>query len=103
MYVRGGGEGSARMQQVSREKLGRALTALDGQLRGNDFNVRRHHDRLLADDDALLFSPYSLAEYPSILAYLERIGKREAYRTAMAKSDPDMKLVLGADSPELLL
>ncbi|KAJ4150420.1 hypothetical protein LMH87_011172 [Akanthomyces muscarius] len=105
MYVRGAGE---QMQKVSREKLSRALKALDEQLRGNDFIVG---GELTAADIMTVFSlttmrhfsPYSLAEYPNILKYLERIGKREAYRTAMSKSDPGMKLALGADSPKPLL
>ncbi|KGQ04882.1 Glutathione S-transferase 3 [Beauveria bassiana D1-5] len=90
------------------EKLGRALKALDEQLSRNDYIAG---PELTAADIMTVFSlttmrhfsPYSLAEYPNILKYLERIGKREAYRTAMAKSDPDMKLALGAESPKSLL
>ena len=107
MYVRGAGD-NARMQKVSQEKLGRALKALDEQLGKGHFIVGKE---LTAADIMTVFSlttmrhfsPYSLAEYPNVLGYLERIGKREAYRTAMSKSDPDMKLALGADSPKPLL
>lgn len=35
-----------------------------------------------------LFVPVSLAPYPALLAYLQRIGAREAYRRAMEKGDP---------------
>jgi glutathione S-transferase len=41
-----------------------------------------------------LFLPYGLAPYPSIFAYLQRIGEREAYRRAMRKGDPDMTPLL---------
>ena len=41
-----------------------------------------------------LFQPVDLAPYPKILAYLQRIGERPAYRRAMAKSDPDLKPML---------
>ncbi|WP_437289816.1 glutathione S-transferase family protein [Sorangium sp. So ce406] len=41
-----------------------------------------------------LFHPVDLAPYPSILAYLQRIGARPAYRRAMAKGDPDLTPVL---------
>jgi glutathione S-transferase len=41
-----------------------------------------------------LFQPVDLAPYPNILAYLQRIGARPAYRRAMAKSDPDLKPML---------
>jgi glutathione S-transferase len=41
-----------------------------------------------------LFQPLDLQPYPSIRAYLRRIGERPAYRTAMAKSDPDLTPML---------
>ena len=40
------------------------------------------------------FSPYDLKPYAHILAYLRRIGAREAYRRAMQKGDPGMALLL---------
>jgi len=43
-----------------------------------------------------LFKPYDLAPYPNVLAYLQRIGARPAYRRAMQKADPDLVPVLGA-------
>jgi len=41
-----------------------------------------------------LFLPYGLAPYPAILAYLQRIGRRDAYRRAMRKGDPDLTPLL---------
>jgi glutathione S-transferase len=41
-----------------------------------------------------LFLPFDLAPYPAILAYLQRIGGRTAYRRAMQKGDPDMAPLL---------
>ncbi|SEU38199.1 glutathione S-transferase family protein [Stigmatella erecta] len=43
-----------------------------------------------------LFKPYELSPWPNILAYLQRIGARPAYRRAMQKADPDLTPVLGA-------
>ena len=37
-----------------------------------------------------LFTPFDLGPYPNILAYLQRIGARPAYRRAIEKGDPDM-------------
>lgn len=37
-----------------------------------------------------LFLSLDLKPYPAILAYLQRIGRRDAYRRAMAKGDPGM-------------
>jgi len=41
-----------------------------------------------------VFMPLDLAPYPNILAYLQRIGAREAYRRAMQKGDPDLTPLL---------
>ena len=41
-----------------------------------------------------LFLPFDLAPYPAILAYLQRIGGRDAYQRAMRKGDPDMTPLL---------
>jgi glutathione S-transferase len=43
-----------------------------------------------------LFKPYDLSPWPHILAYLQRIGARPAYRRAMRKADPNLTPVLGA-------
>jgi len=40
------------------------------------------------------FLPFDLSPYPAILAYLQRIAARPAYRRAMAKGDPGMPLLL---------
>lgn len=40
------------------------------------------------------FYPVDLTAYPSIRAYLQRIGDRPAYRRAMAKGDPDLTPLL---------
>ncbi len=41
-----------------------------------------------------VFLPYDLTPYPSIRAYLQRIGQRGAYRRAMQKADPDLTPLL---------
>jgi glutathione S-transferase len=41
-----------------------------------------------------IFHPVDLAPYPNILAYLQRIGARPAYRRAMQKGDPAMAPLL---------
>ena len=40
------------------------------------------------------FLPLDMTPYPNILAYLRRIGERQAYQMAMRKGDPDMVLLL---------
>jgi glutathione S-transferase len=40
------------------------------------------------------FAPRDLSPYPNILAYLQKIGQRPAYRSAMAKGDPKMTPML---------
>lgn len=41
-----------------------------------------------------LFLPLDISSYPNTLAYLHRIGARQAYQLAMQKSDPDMAPLL---------
>lgn len=41
-----------------------------------------------------LFLPFELKPYPNIRAYLQRIGRRDAYRRAMQKGDPGMEPLL---------
>ena len=50
-----------------------------------------------------LFMPFGLEAYPNVVAYLERVGKREGYKRAMAKGDPGFAPVLGAEAPKPLL
>jgi len=40
------------------------------------------------------FMPFDLSPFPNILAYLQRIAGRDAYRRAMQKGDPGMRLLL---------
>src|SRR3954452_22889178 len=42
------------------------------------------------------FFPLDLTPYPNMLAYLQRIGQREAYRRAMKKGDTELMPVLAA-------
>lgn len=48
------------------------------------------------------FTQQDLSDYPNILKYLERVAKREGYRRAMEKGDPDIDvdtLVKGPPPP----
>ena len=50
-----------------------------------------------------LYMPYSLEPYPNVISYLKRVGTREGYKRAMAKGDPGLEPVLGAEAPKPLL
>ena len=80
-------------------RLERALELLNERLGEVDYLAG---NELTAADIMIVFSlttmrsftPYDLKPYPNILAYLRRIGAREAYRRAMQKGDPGMALLL---------
>ena len=80
-------------------RLDRALQWVDTQLAGNAFLAG---DELTAADIMAVFSlttmryfmPVDLGPYPHILAYLQRIGARQAYQRAMRKGDPGMAPLL---------
>lgn len=46
-----------------------------------------------------LFGPYDVAPYAHILAWLQRVGARPAYRRAMEKGDPGLTPLLTAANP----
>lgn len=81
-------------------------------------NERLQNNQWLAGDDftvADIMSVYSLTSkryfgplvsfegYPNIVRYLRDVGDRPAYRRAMEKGDPDMRLLLGAEPPKKTL
>ncbi|KAK7023150.1 glutathione S-transferase [Favolaschia claudopus] len=89
---------------MGRERMNMMLRALNERVKknkwlaGEDFTVA---DIMLVFSLTTMryFFQYSLKEYEGVVGYLERIGKREAYQRAMAKSDPGMEPALGADPP----
>ena len=82
-----------------RGRLDRALGLVEAQLAQTDYIAGAE---FTAADIMIVFSlttmrvflPLDLAPYPNILAYLQRIGARDAYRRAMQKADPDMTPLL---------
>ena len=80
-------------------RIGLALGSIETRLATTPF---LSGDMLTAADIMIVFSlttmryfsPLDLTPYPAILAYLQRIAGRPAYRTAMARGDPDMALLL---------
>ncbi len=82
-----------------RGRLDRALGFVDARLAEAAYFAG---DRFTAADIMMVFSlttmrifmPVELAPYPNILAYLQRIGQREAYRRAMRKGDPNLEPLL---------
>jgi glutathione S-transferase len=48
----------------------------------------------MGPDSSGIFFPFDLGPYPQIRSYLQRIGKRDAYRSAMHKGDSDMAPML---------
>ncbi|KAB5585552.1 putative glutathione S-transferase [Coniochaeta sp. 2T2.1] len=91
--------------KIAEDRFARFLSALDERLKANEWLAG---EEFTAADVMLVFplttwrywSGLSWAGYDGILAYLQRIGKREAYQRAMAKSDPGMELLLGPDPPK---
>ena len=49
---------------------------------------------------ARAFAPYDLSPYPNILAYLQRVAKRPAYRRAHEKGDPGLPYMLDGPPPK---
>jgi len=82
-----------------KERLQRSLDLLETRLGSADYLAS--NDFTAADimnvfslTTMRLFHPLDLAPYPNILAYLQRIGARDAYRRAMQKGDPGLAPLL---------
>ncbi|KAM7209256.1 hypothetical protein V8F20_000594 [Naviculisporaceae sp. PSN 640] len=115
---------TSKMGQITAVRLQRCLDMLEAQLTpttttpdqvGGEKDSEQWlvgRDLFTAADIMVVFSlttfrywyPYSLAGYPNILGYLERIGKREAYQRAMRKADPGLELgvAMGGEPPASL-
>ncbi|MBZ4399626.1 glutathione S-transferase family protein [Myxococcus sp. AS-1-15] len=96
--------GSSALLQAARERFTLVLSTLEKRLGEAPYlagNALTAADimTVFSLTTMRLFKPYDLSPWPDILAYLQRIGARPAYRRAMQKADPDLTPVLGA-SPE---
>jgi glutathione S-transferase len=82
-----------------KERLHRSLDLIEAALgrtpylAGNDFTAADIMT-VFSLTTMRIFHPVDLAPYPNILAYLQRIGARPAYRRAMQKGDPAMAPLL---------
>ncbi|KAL3455714.1 glutathione S-transferase [Aspergillus heterothallicus] len=93
-----------QMVKYSQDRLDKALKILDDRLASNTWLAG---EEFTAADVMMVFplttgryfASFSLGAYPNILAFLKRVGEREAYRRAMQKGDPGLELVLGAEPP----
>ncbi len=87
------------VQTAVQGRLDRVLALVEARLGEADYLAG--HEFTAADIMSVfslttmrLFQPLDLRPYPNILAYLQRIGARPAYRRAMAKGDPDLTPML---------
>ncbi|KAL4743654.1 glutathione S-transferase [Aspergillus similis] len=99
---------SNQMVSFTKMRLNKSLKLLDDRLKDNKWLAGEEFTAADLMMGFLLttmryFSPFSLEEFPNIVRYLGRIGKREAYQRAMKKGNPELELVLGANPPEKTL
>ena len=90
-------EHPARASSVGR--LNQVLALIDARVAQNDFLAGSEFTAadimsVFSLTTMRLFHRFDLTPYPAILAYLQRIGARPAYRRAMAKGDPDLTPLL---------
>ncbi|HZY11641.1 MAG TPA: glutathione S-transferase [Beijerinckiaceae bacterium] len=89
------------VRRLAAERLERNLKLVDARLGAANYLAGAE---LTAADIMAVFSlttmrsffPLDLTPYPNAVAYLQRIGEREAYRRAMKKGDPELTPVLAA-------
>jgi glutathione S-transferase len=89
------------VRRLAAERLERNLKHVEARLGVADYLAGREFS---AADIMAVFSlttmrsffPLDLTPYPNTVAYLARIGEREAYQRAMKKGDPELTPVLAA-------
>jgi glutathione S-transferase len=87
------------VQTSMRGRLDQVLALIEARLGQNDYLAGSEFTAadimsVFSLTTMRLFHLVDLAPYPSILAYLQRIGGRPAYQRAMAKGDPDLTPML---------
>ncbi|KAI1309215.1 putative glutathione S-transferase [Xylaria venustula] len=98
---------SSEIEQWFKKKLVAMLALIDDRLAhvpwlaGDDFTAA---DIMIVFSLTTMrcFAPYDLGDYKNILAYLQRVAARDAYRSAMVKGDPNLeiaRLIAAAPSP----
>jgi glutathione S-transferase len=100
-FRRAGVAEDSPVRRFAAERLERNLKLVDARLGVSDYLAG---PELTAADIMAVFSlttmrsffPLDLSPYPNTLAYLQRIGKREAYQRAMNRGDPELTPVLAA-------
>jgi len=85
--------------QGAQERQEKVLALLEGQLAQSDYLAGSEFTAadimsVFSLTTMRMFHPVDLTPYPGILAYLQRIAARPAYRRAMAKGDPDLTPLL---------
>lgn len=69
-------------------------------LAGNDFTVADIMT-VFSVTTMRVYYPLDLSGYDGILSWLQRVGERPAYKSAMQKGDPELVPCLGAATPDL--
>ena len=87
------------LQRSVQERLDKVLVLIEARLAQNDYLAGSEFTAadimsVFSLTTMRLFHPVDLAPHRSILAYLQRIGGRQAYQRAMAKGDPDLSPML---------
>jgi glutathione S-transferase len=87
------------VQLAVRDRLDRVMALIEARLGAADYLAGGEFTAadimsVFSLTTMRLFQPLDLRPYPNILAYLQRIGGRPAYRRAMAKGDPDLTPML---------
>ena len=82
-----------------KERVGRALGLVEARLGEAEYLAGREFTAadimtVFTLTTMRYFAPADLTPFTNILAYLQRIAARDAYRRAMQKGDPDMPLLL---------
>ena len=91
-------------RKIAEEKLERNLKMMDERLKANEWLAGSEFtvaDIMAGFSTGTMryFYPIDISQYTGIVAWLGRVGGREAFRRAMERADPGMELLLDGKPP----
>lgn len=101
-----GAEPDMPIIKIADERLHTALRTLDGRLKeekwlAGEFSAADVMTLYCTSTQRYWGPQIGLEKYPNIVRWMQDCGKRPAYQRAMAKGDPEMKLLLTAEAPAI--
>lgn len=105
MFVEAADAGNKMIVGLVKDRLNACLQIIDDRLKNNKWLAGSEFTAaeimtVYSLTTQRYYTPHDFGAFRNILRWLGDCADREAYKKAMKKGDPEMKLLLGAEAPE---